>query len=93
MEKVMRVVIDAAPPTAAIAGSAAPIVNDTQSLLPAYEQIPEIGEFLVTQGVGLLSFAELIQIASGVYVTILIFKTLGGFKLAKWAWRKMQDRL
>jgi len=74
-------------PAAGAAG--APLAKGAESALPAYEQIPQIGDYLITHGPWVLSWAEVAKIAASIYVILLSLKMLWmagqkAIKLTKW---------
>jgi len=80
-------------PAAGAAG--APLAKEAESALPAYEQIPQIGDYLITHGPWLLTWAEVAKIAGALYVTLLSLKMLWmagqkAIKLIKWTYSKIR---
>jgi len=48
------------------------------------------GEWLLTHGIGVLSYAEIIQLLGAAYVLTLLLKMMGVFKLIKWIYRNIK---
>ncbi len=45
-------------------------------------------DYLITHGYWLMSYADWLKVIGGIYMLILILKSLGFFKLCRWLWSK-----
>lgn len=47
-------------------------------------------DWLITNGLWIMSYADWLKVLGGLYCAILTLKMLGVFKLANWVWGKAQ---